>query len=281
MKRLLLITITALFSFLGFAKIGPDFSPNQEVTLCGPNDVFFVCTAPENPDNIWWDFGDGTLGTGLNPTHRYTTTGVYTVKMITQKSGVKDSIIKTNFVTVNPKPASSFVVDLSGVPVPFQRKFKFTGFSNADSISIYKWMVNGVTVNGSSYLNYTFPANGDYAIGLKVTNNKGCSDEFEDSITINDTPLPAGLETLSSSEKLTVMVNIAQPTISIARSGFVNEEADVHIIDIMGRVVLHAKMNKGESTMELATGELRPGAYIVELSSQSFVAAKRFDKIML
>lgn len=281
MKRLLLITTTALISILGFAKAGPDFSPNQDLTVCGPTDVFFVCMAPENPDNIWWDFGDGSQGTGINPIHRYTSTGVFTVKMVVQKAGVKDSITKVDFITLKPKPVASFIADLTEVPIPYQRKFKFTGMSNADSMIQYTWTVNGVNVAATTSFLYKFQANGVYAASLKVTNNKGCSDEFFDSVTVNDDGRPSGIAELSASEKLTVAVNVNQPVVNITRKVSVNEEAVIDILDITGRVVYHTKMNKGESSVQLRTDELRPGAYIVELSSQSFTAAKRFDKIML
>ncbi|MES2780900.1 MAG: PKD domain-containing protein [Bacteroidota bacterium] len=282
MKRHLLIITTTLFSFLGFAQMNPDFSPNHEVTLCGPTDVFFVCTSPADPDNIWWDFGDGTTGMGLNPIHRYTTTGIYAVKMIVQKDNVKDSITKADFITLNPKPVSSFTTDITEVPKAYQRKFKFTGTSNADSIIQYDWMINGTSVPAKASLLYTFPSNGTYPVSLTVTNNKGCSDEFVDSILIQDEPdWPTATKEVLVSERLAVSINVTQPLVTITRGMQSTEEATINILDITGRVVYQTKMNKGEATLQVSTDALRPGAYIVELKSQSFTAAKRFDKIMM
>ncbi|MES2559542.1 MAG: PKD domain-containing protein [Bacteroidota bacterium] len=281
MKRQILFTITACISLLGFGKVTPEFSPNQDVALCGPTDVFFVCTAPLDPDNIWWDFGDGNLGTGLNPTHRYTTTGVYSVKMIVEKGGIKDSVTKIDFITLKPKPVSAFKSDIMEVPVAFQRKFKFNGEANADSVTQYNWMVNGTAVAGNGTMTHTFPANGVYLVSLTITNSEGCSDEHADSVTIDDDDQPTGVPTTSASDKFSVSVVLNQPLIVINRNAALQEEATINVLDITGRVVVRTKMHKGESSIRMKTDELWPGAYIVELSSQTFKAAKRFDKIML
>jgi PKD repeat protein len=196
MKTILFTMMALIVSVTVSAQLDPDFSPNHNIETCGPTDVYFVCTAPQGADNIWWDFGDGTTATGLTPVHNYSTTGTYDVKMIVEKGGVKDSITKPGFVVIKPAPQAAFILDTSVVtPPPFIRKFLFTGFSNADSISEYFWTVNDAIAQGGEIMNYTFPENGDYKIGLVITNNKGCSDEFIDTITVVDSPeQPSGIE---------------------------------------------------------------------------------------
>ncbi|MDH7518074.1 MAG: PKD domain-containing protein [Candidatus Thermoplasmatota archaeon] len=47
-----------------------------------------------------WDFGDGTNGTGINPTHEYVLSGSYTVRLtVTDDEGGSNLIIKT--ITIN------------------------------------------------------------------------------------------------------------------------------------------------------------------------------------
>lgn len=48
-----------------------------------------------------WDFGDGTFSTALDPVKSYSTSGIYTVKLINSYFGCTDSIVKTDFVAVN------------------------------------------------------------------------------------------------------------------------------------------------------------------------------------
>ncbi len=55
----------------------------------------------ETLKNIIWDFGDGTTGTGPNPSHTYALAGVRSVTMTADVNGVTCSISKTNCVIVS------------------------------------------------------------------------------------------------------------------------------------------------------------------------------------
>lgn len=264
------------------AQLNPNFSPNHDVTMCGPGNVYFVCTAPVNPDNILWDFGDGFTATGTNPVHKYAAPGTYDVKMIVEKNGVKDSITKPGFVQIRPAPESAFKPDTSQMMWhPFVRKFIFTGFSNADSISLFEWSVNGTAVTGGKTLIYTFPGNNTYIISLKVTNNKGCSDEYTDSVTVADNPEnPVAVGEIMEQHPFTVALAYDQTSLRISRSQFVNEHAVVTIRDISGRSIMSIPLTSGTAEASASLDELPNGTYIIGYASKSYVAAKRFSRIM-
>ncbi|MDP4262992.1 MAG: PKD domain-containing protein, partial [Bacteroidota bacterium] len=60
-----------------------------------------------------WNFGDGNTSTQANPTHTYSSAGVYSVKLVvTSNNGCKDSIIHSA-VTVNANPPVKTNPDLS------------------------------------------------------------------------------------------------------------------------------------------------------------------------
>lgn len=64
--------------------------------------------------NYVWDFGDGNTSTLLNPSHTYTVNGTYSVKlMVTNGNGCRDTIIKTNAVTVGTVKAGFNAADSS------------------------------------------------------------------------------------------------------------------------------------------------------------------------
>lgn len=63
-------------------------------------EVNFVTTSLTN-DTVFWDFGDGTTSTTVNPTHLYTTSGTYTVTLTTTKCGKTTTVSKTLAITID------------------------------------------------------------------------------------------------------------------------------------------------------------------------------------
>ena len=51
--------------------------------------------------NFVWFFGDGATSTDVNPTHTYTANGTYTVKLRALNCKGKDSLVMTNYITIN------------------------------------------------------------------------------------------------------------------------------------------------------------------------------------
>ncbi|RYZ49440.1 MAG: PKD domain-containing protein, partial [Sphingobacteriales bacterium] len=78
---------------------------------CVPYPVTFSPTvaAGQTIVNYQWEFGDGATGTGINPSHTYTTEGTYTVKLkVTAASGCTDSFSFPAGVKVGNKPMTAF-----------------------------------------------------------------------------------------------------------------------------------------------------------------------------
>src|SRR6202011_3355042 len=78
--------------------------------------VAFDGSASNDPDgaivSYEWDFGDGSSGTGSNPTHVYTRPGDYLVRLsVTDDSGAVDTVTHTVAVVGNEvqPPTASFV----------------------------------------------------------------------------------------------------------------------------------------------------------------------------
>lgn len=62
--------------------------------------ITFTDTSGPVVDEYFWDFGDGNVSTSPSPTHAYTATGNYTVKLIVRNTFGVDSLEKQQYVSV-------------------------------------------------------------------------------------------------------------------------------------------------------------------------------------
>lgn len=84
------------------------FGANELLSCSGI--ISFQDTSFNAPSSWKWYFGDGDSATVRNPTHTYTSAGVYTVKLIVSNVNGSDTLEKVNYITIqdgkNLKPAN-------------------------------------------------------------------------------------------------------------------------------------------------------------------------------
>lgn len=134
-----------------------------------------VCTNtswPASDLTYTWHWGDGTTSTATNPTHIYTTPGVYDVKLVITNTrcfdSVTNSLILDNLVnahfTANP---DSFLC--IGKPVTF------TNTSLGTSLN-YNWVFGDGTTSAATNTVHTYTTPGIYNVVLAVSNFVPCFD---------------------------------------------------------------------------------------------------------
>lgn len=65
-----------------------------------PLTVKFTDKSTNNPTSWSWNFGDKTTSTSMNPVHKYTKAGKYTVSLTVKNAAGSNTVKKTNFITV-------------------------------------------------------------------------------------------------------------------------------------------------------------------------------------
>ena len=169
-------------------------NPNFTPITCDGFTVNFEDNSAGNPDAWLWDFGDPASGANNtantpNPTHTFSDTGVFYVKLKVSVLGqCVDSIIRP--VRVYPMFLPGFLNTTPCVNRPVQ--FTDTSYTTYGVISSWRWdFGDPATLADTSHLQnpvYTYALPGTYNVELRVTNSKGCDKTYTWPVTVFGNP---------------------------------------------------------------------------------------------
>ncbi|MDW5549603.1 PKD domain-containing protein [Methanosarcina sp.] len=140
-----------------------------------PLDVKFTDKSTGSPKKWKWDFGDGTISTKQNPTHKYSKAGKYTVTLkVTNAVGI-NTATKSNYITVTGTSQAP-TADFWGWPLSGKAplKVKFTETSKGSPTS-WKWDFGDGKSSTEKSPTHTYSAAGTYTVKLTATNAAGSS----------------------------------------------------------------------------------------------------------
>ena len=168
-------------------KAGYQYTENK---VCGTTTLHFRDTSHVyfGKKSITWDFGDGTTGTGPNPSHTYTASGTYTVQMtITGMSGCVETVTRQLNIAVYDKPVVDIVVKTK--PCTNQAIEFVANIAAIDPISHIQWTLsNGVKGTGNPF-KAVFNTPGNYSIQVIVGTVNGCFDTASVNFTVDPSPV--------------------------------------------------------------------------------------------
>ncbi|MCX6286153.1 MAG: PKD domain-containing protein [Bacteroidetes bacterium] len=212
--------------FIGFTIITPEFTYAGPACVGSPEAFTDLSTINQNQIVNWkWNFGDGTGDfTGVqNPTHTFTTSGTFTVKMVAYSTeGCMDSI--THDYTFDPLPTATISGTTTVCRNAASPQMTFTG---ADAIAPYTftYKINGgsdltvTTISGNSVtVDAPTTTAGIFTYSLVSVKEGGsmqCSQAQSGTAIITVLALP----TASISGTTTVCQNATDPLITFTGAG--------------------------------------------------------------
>jgi PKD repeat protein len=143
-----------------------------------PLTVEFTDLSTGSPGSWLWSFGDGATANAQNPSHQYTSTGIYTVSLTVRNEFGSSSATETGYITVGLLPLAQF----QGVPregsAPLQVQFSDLSTGAPD-----QWNWNFGDGSGSLEQNpsHLYLEPGDYTVSLTATNRYGSNTRIQTS----------------------------------------------------------------------------------------------------
>lgn len=140
---------------------------------------------------VTWKFGDGNGSSVINPTHTYTTTGVYTARMIVRNArGCEDSTDR--LIQVHPVPVAAFTQTSTFCDVP-----SVVNFTNGSTGATgYLWDFGNTLTSANTNPSVTYTNFGTYTTVLRANNQFGCQDTASAVFEVFRRPIPtASLDT--------------------------------------------------------------------------------------
>jgi gliding motility-associated-like protein len=160
-------------------------------TLCDAGIISFSDSSASN-DVItdWrWNFGDASASSQQNPSHYYSSPGVYTVSLVAiTAKGCTDTIASNAHVSVVARPDISI---RSNTAACKSDTLIFNGvFLQPDTSTVtWQWdFANGQTSALQNPMPQIYNTAGNYIVSVVATNINGCKDTAIQNITINALP---------------------------------------------------------------------------------------------
>jgi len=184
----------SLIFFLFFSTVVKsqiDFSASIK-TGCSPLLVEFTeIHTKQNIVKRFWNFGNSATSIFRNPSTIYTSSGKYTVTLITEDSnGVFDTLTYTNMIEVFDNPVALFETNTTNYCVNDTVNIVDKSSASSGAIRNYLWDFGDGKTYSIKEPKHVYASPGSYTVTLLVTDFNGCNSTFRRTFFYNIGNLP-------------------------------------------------------------------------------------------
>jgi len=220
-----------------------------------------------------WGFGDGTSGTGQNPTHEYTANGTYTVCLIIVTSdGCESDFCTTVEISCIQQTQCEAAFQYSDDACPEIEFYDFSQAGTGDQIVSYTWDFGDGSTGTGENPTHEYQANGIYIVCLIIETLNGCVSDYCYTIVID---CINSLEE-TNQQSFTIYPNPVSDyfNVDLLKSGSIS----YRIIGVNGVEYGHGDF-KTSASHTIDVRFLKQGIYLIEFEVNGQRNSERFIKM--
>ncbi len=173
----------------------------SDSAMCTGKNIRFTNTTTASMPAYQWSFGDGGRSTLTNPLYAYPAEGLYSVKLVvTDRYGCKDSLTKTDLISVSYPKAAMTVSDTLGTCPPMLVHF---GSLSKNYRSII-WDFGDGNTSRLDTPSHFYATPGTFKAYLVATGYAGCTDTVRQTIVVKGPSGTLSYAPLTGCKPLTV-----------------------------------------------------------------------------
>lgn len=156
---------------------------------CSPLIVNFQDQSLGGATSWNWNFGNGNTSSAQNPTASYFNPGTYTVTLTVSNATGSNTLTRTAYIVVHEAPTVNFTADVTSGCFPLRVNFSDLSTPGTNNTNTsWLWDFGNGTTSTAQNPAVTYTTAGNFAVTLRVTNDKGCTRVISRSAYINATP---------------------------------------------------------------------------------------------
>jgi PKD repeat protein len=170
-----------------------DFTSNN-LAACAPSVVNFTNLSTDG-DTYFWDFGDGSTSTNVNPSHIYNVPGIFTVRLVANSQlGCSDTLTRMNYIQVLGSIANFSASTTSGCQ-PL-----IVSFTDSSTNAVhYTWNFGDGYADSVMNPVHVYEDTGSYKVSLVTSDSAGCVSFYEMLPRVNVRSAPNASFTINTS----------------------------------------------------------------------------------
>lgn len=180
-------TQTATYPVKVGDPVNVDFTVDK-TTGCQPTNFQFTNTSTPAGTEWEWTFEESNGNNGSssleNPTHVWTTIGTHDVILTVINNGCRQTLTKTDLITIYP-PSAAFVVATPSCTNVYERVFTDKSDFGASTTKLWNWDFGDNQTSNVQNPTHVYAASGTYTVTLTVDNGS-CQSKFTTTVTIID-----------------------------------------------------------------------------------------------